>query len=167
MNNEVAVGRFGSPYGVKGWIKVVSFTDPIEQILSYQPWFIIKDHNRLSLERIKGKVHGGHLVVQLPDCLDRDIAKTYTNIDIFVARNKLPQLSTDEFYWVDLIGLTVFNQQLINLGTVDNLLATGSNDVLIVVDAEGKERYIPYLDNVVLKVDLVEKTILVDWGADF
>lgn len=166
MTDKVAVGRFGSPYGVKGWLKVISYTDPMDQILSYLPWFIIKDNHMLSLEKVKGKIHGKNLVVNLEGCGDREQAKMFTNIEIYINRSQLPLLQ-DEYYWIDLVGLTVINEQQINLGKVDSLLATGSNDVLIVKDDEGKERYIPYLTHVVLEVDFIAKTMLVDWDANF
>lgn len=166
MTDKVAVGRFGSPYGVKGWLKVISYTDPIDQILNYLPWLIIKGNHTLSLEKVKGKIHGKNLVVNLEGCVDREQAKTFTNIEIYINRSQLPLLQ-DEYYWIDLVGLAVINEQQINLGKVDSLLATGSNDVLIVKDDDGKERYVPYLAHVVLKVDLIAKTMLVDWDANF
>lgn len=167
MNDTVAVGRFGSPFGVRGWIKVISFTDPIEQILTYSPWYIYKDNSWLVLDKVKGKAHGNHLVVHLNGSHDRDIAKTYTNLEIVIERQQLPALPPEEYYWVDLIGLAVVNLQGILFGKVDHLFGTGSNDVLVVEDANQKERYIPYTHQVIIDVDLPNKKIVVDWDPDF
>ena len=123
MAKQVVVGRFGSPYGIKGWIKVISFTDPIDHLLDYLPWTIIKDKNHIILEKVKGKVHGKNLVVQLERCHDREMAQTFTNLDIYIDRKQLPTLSNEEYYWIDLIGLKVINQEQQELGIVKNLFA--------------------------------------------
>jgi 16S rRNA processing protein RimM len=114
-----------------------------------------------------GKLHGKLLIVHFDSCNSPEEAKAFTNLEIAVDRSQLPALPKEEYYWVDLIGLVVLNQQGINLGAVERLFATGSNDILIVKETCGKERYIPYTDDVVKNVDLAEKTILVDWDAAF
>lgn len=167
MSDLVVVGRFGSPFGIKGWIKVVSFTDPIDKVVDYLPWTVIKDKAEVTLKKIKGQLHGGHLIVKFPCCDDRDTAKNYTNLEISIKRTQLPHLTEGEYYWVDLIGLKVINQEQIDLGQVESLLATGSNDVFVVREISGKKRYIPYLGQVVLKIDLPNKMLLVDWDSDF
>lgn len=167
MSEDVAVGRFGSPFGVKGWLKVFSYTNPKEKILQYLPWYIIKDQTRQVIQDVKGKLHGQHVVVQLMNCEDRELAKTFTNLEIYIERKQLPQLSNEEYYWIDLIGLTVINQDAICLGTVENIFATGSNDVLVVREKSGKERYVPYIEGTILQVDLDNKKLAVDWDADF
>jgi 16S rRNA processing protein RimM len=164
---KVVVGRFGSPYGIKGWIKVISYTDPIENILSYLPWFIVKDRVSSALEKVVGKRHGKALIVKLDFCDSPEVARTFTNIDIAVDRNQLPALPEEEYYWIDLIGLNVLNQQDEDLGSVERLFETGSNDVLVVTDANGKKHYIPYTADVIVKVDLDEKIMRVDWDASF
>lgn len=167
MNDIVGIGRFGSPYGIKGWIKVISYTDPIEQILSYLPWHIVKNGQNVVLTKVNGKQHGKNMIVKLPSCSDRNEAMTYTNIEIFIERSQLPKLE-EGYYWVDLIGLSVVNQQGVSLGTVESIFATGSNDVLVVAgEGGGKQHYIPYTDHAVINVDLTKKQIEVDWDPDF
>jgi 16S rRNA processing protein RimM len=152
---------------VKGWVKLHSYTNPIENLLDYLPWYITKAKQELCIEKIVGKRHGKLLIVHFDSCNSPEEAKEYTNLDIAVDRSQLPVLSKEEYYWVDLIGLVVLNQEGITLGTVERLFETGSNDVLIVKEENGKERYIPYTDDVVQKVDLAEKKLLVDWDEDF
>lgn len=166
MSGKIAVGRFGSPFGIKGWIKVISYTDPIEQILQYVPWYLDKDPKKV-LKNVKGQLHGKQLIVHLNDCHDRDQAKAYTNLEIYINREQLPSLSEEEYYWHDLLGLEVINQQNILFGKIKNIFATGSNDVLVVEDENGKERYLPYIEGVIIKVDLQKKQLSVDWDADF
>lgn len=167
MSKKIVVGRFGSPYGIKGWIKVISFTDPKTQILEYKPWYIQSGDTQKVIELINSKLHGNNLVAQIAQCFDRNEAATYTNLDILIERGQLPQLSNDEYYWVDLVGLIVLNLQQELLGKVEELFSTGSNDVLIVIDDSGKQRYIPYIDNVIIDVDLAARKLVVDWDASF
>ncbi|MBA2654155.1 MAG: ribosome maturation factor RimM [Gammaproteobacteria bacterium] len=167
MNNQIAIGRFGSPYGIKGWVKVISYTDPTEKILEYLPWYIFKDNNKTPIVKVNGKRHGNNLVIQIPQCKDRDEAKTYTNLEIYIDKEQLPAPEKDEYYWIDLVGLTVFNCEGENLGRVERLFDTGANDVLLVKDEQAKERLIPYIDHVIIKVDLENQKLTVDWDSSF
>jgi 16S rRNA processing protein RimM len=167
MESWVAVGRFGSPIGVKGWLRVISYANPPENILNYLPWYAFKEGVKVFIEQAKGKWQGQTLVVKIDSCHDRDTAKTFTNLEIYIDRKQLPALNEEEYYWIDLIGLRVFNQEQIELGVVDSLLATGANDVLIVKEPNGKKRYIPYIDQVIVAVDLESKRLQVDWDAAF
>lgn len=167
MLDMVAIGRFGSPFGLKGWIKVISYTQPVEQILNYLPWYIFKDDRKQEIKEINSQLHGKNLIVQLEQSQDRDSAKAFTNLEIYIDRSQLPALNNEEFYWIDLVGLAVVNKEAIELGQITSLFATGSNDVLVVKAADGKERYIPYLTDVILEVNLGQKIVRVDWDADF
>jgi 16S rRNA processing protein RimM len=164
---QVAVGRFGSPHGVLGELKVISFTNPTENILNYLPWFIFKQGQKVVIETIHGRKHGQNLVVRLDQSNNRDIAKTYTNLEIYIDRAQLPPPSEDEFYWIDLMGLKVLNKNQQALGVVDNILATGANEVLVVKGLDGRDHYIPYIDGVIIKVDLNDQVLLVDWDITF
>lgn len=167
MNDQIIVGRFGSPYGIKGWVKIISFTDPIQKILEYSPWIIYQGTQQRQIVQIKGKLHANGLIGQVEQCHDRDEAKSYTNLDIYIDRAQLPKLTDEEYYWLDLIGLNVENCEQEALGQIVRLFETGSNDVLVVQDESGHERFIPYLDHVVKKVDLQNKRMIVDWDSTF
>lgn len=163
---QLIVGTIGSPYGVKGWLNINSYTDPAENILSYDPWLIKRGNAQTALSIVQGRRHGHSVVVQLPDCNDRDLAATYTGCEIAINRDQLAPLPAGEYYWMDLIGLKVINQQEITLGEISQVFATGANDVLVVIG--DKRRLIPYLlKQVVLEIDLAHKTMRVDWDADF
>lgn len=168
MKNQVALGRFGSPFGILGWIKVISYTDPVDNILNYSPWIVVfNDNTQLLIKEVKGKIHGNNLVVTFGQCKDRNQAQTYTNLEIYVDRAQLPPPSNDEYYWIDLIGLSVSNSEGEQLGLVKQVFATGSNDVLIVKEENGKEHYIPYIKDVILEVNLEISKLIVDWDPTF
>jgi 16S rRNA processing protein RimM len=160
------VGRVGSPYGVKGWNHVASFTDPPEQILNYQPWHLTLSGKTQTVKITNSRKHGKSVVVQFTNCTDRDKAHMFTGAEIAIDAKQLPSLPSDEYYWTDLIGLTVITTQGQILGTIQQFLATGSNDVFVVTG--DKRRLLPYLMNqVVLEIDLAKKIMRVDWDPEF
>ncbi|AKQ33829.1 ribosome maturation factor RimM [Candidatus Coxiella mudrowiae] len=166
QNKKVIMGRLARAYGVQGWIKIVSFTDPIKNLLTYKNWFI-RHHNEWQLFSLRtGRIHGPFLVVKLEGLDDPETAKQYTNDLIAVERNTLTPLEENEYYWTDLIGMRIITTEGVALGTVKSLLETGSNDVLITSN-QGHGRLIPYLSHVVKSVDIENKIIMVNWNADF
>lgn len=161
------VGQVSGVFGVKGWVKVYSFTEPRENILRYSPWFLQKNNQIHEFKLLTGRRQGGLVVAELKDVTDRDSAAALMGSEILIRREQLPKAGADEYYWADLIGLDVQNQDGCKLGKVDHLLETGANDVLVVVDGE-VERLIPFLQQTtVLKIDLDEKLMIVDWDPDF
>lgn len=144
---------------------MISFTEPFDKILQYQPWLIKRKGNWQSIGIEDSEIHGTKIVVKLQGCDDRDVAKLYTNADIGIQQDQLPALPSNEYYWKDLIGLRVINKENADLGKVVELLATGANDVLVVKNA--KQRLIPYIKQVIVKIDLQKKVIIVDWDKDF
>jgi 16S rRNA processing protein RimM len=164
----IVVGQIGRPQGIQGGMRLNSYTQPIDNILNYQPWFIQKKNSQIweEIEYSKVEHHSKGLVIFLKGISDRNTVSLYTQATIAILREKLPDLSEDEYYWSDLEGLNVQTQNGISLGKVDHLFETGSNDVLVVKGE--KTLAIPYLvGNTVLKIDLDNKTIIVDWDPDF
>jgi 16S rRNA processing protein RimM len=166
MGDPLIIGRFGKPFGVFGWIKVISFTDPSDNILKFKRWLIQKNNGWEELYIDSSKKHASNIVVKLPNISSPEEAKHFTNIKIAVLREELPKLKKTEHYWTDFYGLEVINKEGVSLGIIKSLIATGSNDVLVVEG--GKKRYlIPYLSYVVIDVDLANKKIVVDWPEDY
>lgn len=164
----VVIGQICAPHGVKGWVHVRSFTAPPNNLAKFPCWqlyFKDKKHNKL-IKVEQFKAHGNHFVAKLADIDDRDMAALFTNWEIMIEREALPELDTGEYYLADLLGMKVYNTDGITLGTVTNFLETGANDVLIV---EGeKEHLIPcVIGEHVLKVCLDKKEIEVVWDAEF
>ena len=166
QDDIIIIGRLGAAHGVQGWMKLHSFTQPKENIFSYHPWLIQINSRWETVNNITSRQQGSGFIVKLPKLVNRDQAQEYTNTDIAINRAQLPELGENEFYWSDLQGLTAINESGIILGTVDHLIETGANDVLVIKGK--KEHLIPYLlGQFVKKVDLLEKTIHVDWDPEF
>lgn len=159
---HIIVGKIGSTYGVKGWVKVISFTEIALDILNFSPWYL---ESPTGWEKIKvedGRPHGKAIVVKLPGYNAPEQARLLTGKKIAVTQSQLPALEKGEYYWSDLEGLSVINQHNEVLGKVIYLINTGANDVLVVKG--DKEHAIPYLPGtVILKIDLEKKEIHVDW----
>jgi 16S rRNA processing protein RimM len=147
-------------------VRVFSYTEPRENIVHYQPWYLRCDGEWQPRRVVEGRRHGKGVVACLEGCTDRDRALALMNCEIGVRHEQLPATAPGEYYWNDLLGLEVVNLQQESLGRVDHLLETGANDVLVV--AGEHERLIPFvLDRVVKQVDLETGVILVDWDADY
>ena len=187
-SEKIVVGRITGVYGVKGWVKIFSHTDPMESIVDYNPWFIRPENRKTapwtSIKLKSGKRHAKTVVAKLEHCNDRDAAQAYVGNEIAIELHQLEALKQeDEYYWRDLLGLRVVNQQGIELGIVKNLMETGANDVLVVVSeneseadvdatssdtTKGRERLIPWtMNHAIIAVDLEQKVIEVDWDPDF
>ena len=162
----VIVGRFGRPHGIKGLITVISFTEPRDNLLHYPHWYAFIHNQWQAIKLLQLEMNNKFILAQVEGYQDRDKCAYLTNIDIAVKREQLPELSHGEYYWHQLIGMQVVNQQGVVYGTVTDIIATGSNDVLVVV---GEKRHlIPYLpDQFVVKVDEKQRVITVDWDVDF
>lgn len=166
MTDLIILGRIGSAHGIKGWSKVISFTDPQTNILKYRKWLIQHQNEWQPIIVENSKVEGTQIIVKLLDCNDRDQAKTFTNNLIAVRRKELPLLPKEEYYWVDLIGLRVITLHGDDLGTVTQIMATGANDVLE-VEGDTRKRLIPYTKNVIKEIDMENKVVIVDWDPEF
>ena len=158
----VVVGRFGPPFGIKGWLNVISYTDPVTNLADYRPWFVERngEWTQLSIDGVKPHRHG--FVAQVDGIDDRDVALRYSGKSIGVEDSTLPAAGEDEFYWKDLIGLAVEDQAGTALGEVSGLIETGANDVIVVRSGTG-EVLIPFVRHVVLTVDLDRRRMVVDW----
>lgn len=159
----ITVGKVGSTYGIRGWLKIQAYTELGASLLEHKPWYLSKGNNEWSrIEIEEGRLHGNDIIVKLAGIDTPEEARRFTGQFIAITRSQLPNLNEHEYYWTDLIGLTVVNTQGIVYGTVAYLIETGSNDVLVVKG--DKEYAIPYLyGTVIVKVDLEKQQILVDW----
>lgn len=163
---QINVGRISGVFGVKGWVKVFSFTEVRENILNYSPWLLKKDSEAKLVNVIDGKLQGKAVVAKLDGVNDRDQAAGLMGWDIFITPGQLPKVAKGEYYWSDLIGLNVETSLGVQLGTVDSLLETGANDVLIVKGE--RQRAIPFLQGqTIIDIDLNIGRIVVDWDPGF
>jgi 16S rRNA processing protein RimM len=162
--SKVVVGKFGKTHGVMGWIRVYP-TDSLE-LLAKRPWYLKTKNTWSEIKIENSKPYEGYFLVKIADINDPETAKTYTNQEIYLEQEHLPQLSEGQYYWSQLEGLTVIDKAEKTLGKVDHLIATGANDVLVLV-IDHKEHFIPYIKSVVLEVDLANKVIKVDWDLAY
>ena len=171
----VVIGKITAVYGVKGWVKVHSYTEPMENFFGYRDCYINQGGQYTNLELDAVKRHGKGLIAHIKGVDDRDQAGNYTQALILVPVEALPELEQDEFYWHQLQGLEVittaaYGEQL--LGKVHHLMETGANDVLVVRACQGsidrQERLIPYLpEQVVKQIDVAAGQISVEWDPEF
>jgi 16S rRNA processing protein RimM len=163
----IIVGRVSGLYGVRGWVKVYSYTAPRENILRYPTWYLGGTGSWQPATLAEGRPHGKGLVARVEGCDDRDAAALLIGQQIAIERDMLPPLVKGEYYWSDLIGLTVVTETGVELGRIDSMLETGANDVMVVRSAE-RERLIPYVQGDVIKqIDLEQGRICVDWDPEF
>lgn len=162
----VVVGRISGLYGVRGWLKVFSYTEPREQIAEYSPWLVDSDGEWQSIAVEAGRAQGKGVVVKLAGFDDRDTAATLLGRDVAVRRDQLADPEPGEYYWADLQGLRVLTLSGIELGIIDHLFQTGANDVIVV--RGDRERLIPFVQGQVIKrIDLAAGLMEVDWDPEF
>ncbi len=188
--DAVEIGYIGDAWGVKGGFKVVSHSGEVDALLSSKSWFVRLKQQRptepgrcVSLSIATCKPHADGLVATSREVTDRDAALALKGASIWVARASFPVAAADEYYWVDLIGLQVFNREGVALGEVVDLIATGPHDVLVLLggvpmpveptktkagpDPVAAQRMIPFVAAFVDDVDLAAKRITVDWQPDY
>jgi 16S rRNA processing protein RimM len=157
----VVAGKLGSTYGIQGWLKLCSFTELPASILQYKNWYIQEDNDWQLIKLEASRVYSNKIIVKLAGLDNPEEARLLTGKKIAVLRSALPRLKNNEYYWRDLEGLTVINQNDVLLGKVSYILETGSNDVLVIKG--DKECAIPYLSDVIHSIDLKNQVIRVNW----
>lgn len=175
--DAIEVGRITDAWGIKGWFKVLPYSAHPEALFSSKRWFLMPTERGVSpfagvvrLPIKEAKEHSDTVVACAHGVEDRSGAESLRGARIFIARSSFPTAAADEYYWVDLIGLSVVNRQDEMLGTVRELLSTGPQTVLVLAfDQKGKtsERMIPFVSAYVDDVDLSAKRIRVDWQSDY
>ena len=175
--DAVEVGRILGAWGVKGWLKVLPYSADPEALFSSRRWYLLPAEQgaktffgtgKLAIK--EAKEHSGGVVVSAQEVDDRSAAEALRGARVFVPRSSFPTAEKDEYYWVDLIGLDVFNREGVALGQVAELLATGAQTVLVIgytQDGKPHERMVPFVAAYVDNVDLPARRITVDWQPDY
>ena len=173
---QIVLGSITGVYGVKGWVKLYSYTTPIDNILNYKHWILRQNTHQKKVAVNQGRRQGKFLIAHILGCNDRDIARQYTGAEIAITKNELPNLADDEIYWYQLEGLNVntvdkTGSELL-LGKTSHLMRTGANDILVIKASKGsidrRERLIPWLiDQVILEVNSDGGFIRIAWNPDF
>jgi 16S rRNA processing protein RimM len=176
----VTVGYVSGAYGIAGWVRIKPFSDDADALLGARRWWLAKPESSSELrdiDMLQSKMHGGDVVAQLMGVAGRDAAEALKGHQVQISRSHFPALANDEFYWVDLIGLSVENLQGEQLGVVADLMDNGAHPILKVVravklateavEAAAPEMLIPFVDHFVKTVDQAAKIITVDWELDY
>lgn len=162
----IVIGRFGRPHGIKGLVTIISFTEPRDNILNYTNWHACIHDVMQPLKLFEIGTTNKNILTKVEEYPEREDVARLTNVDIVIKRGQLATLEPGEYYWHQLIGMEVFNQEGSLLGLVKEILPTGANDVLVVM---GEKRHlIPYLPGKFVKeINNSQRIINVDWDADF
>ncbi|WP_083627623.1 ribosome maturation factor RimM [Salinicola sp. MH3R3-1] len=169
---HVVLGRLTSPHGVKGWLKVYSYSSPAEGIFDYPTWVLSMHGERQTRRLLDARPQGKGLVVRLEGIDTRELAEQWAGAEVLMEKTALPELDSGEYYWHQLEGLEVSTRDGVKLGRVDHLFETGANDVLVIKPSEGslddRERLLPFLpDDVIVQVDLGAQSMIVEWDPSF
>lgn len=167
----IKIATLKKPYGIKGWLWVFSETDERESIFQMQPWWMKTATGYKPLTVKDWRAQGQGLVACFEEVADRNVAETMHGTSIWVSKDSFPELGDDEYYWSDLIGLVVINEEGETLGEIKEMFETGAHEIISVKPSadsiDNEARLIPWHKEVVLSVDLEAKTMLVAWGADY
>lgn len=161
------MGRIVAPYGVKGWVRVEPYSAVPDSLKAHPSWWVGRSGDWRELKVAECVLqHGASLVARFEGCVERDAALALKGSEIALERGALPQSADNEFYWADLVGLTVVNMQDEKLGEVAELFEHGAHPVMRVVDG-GTERLLPFVEQVVRQVDMAAGRIRVEWELDW
>lgn len=162
----IHVGKILSPFGVRGLIRFKSFTSPKENVFGFTSLFIEEKGCLVNLKICGYKNYRNNFLVEFSNIDNRSIASMYTNKFVFIKKESLPSIPEGEFYWADLTGFKVINENNFELGKVVDFIETGSKDVMRILGS--KEIFIPFVWNhYILRVDDKDRTIIVDWEQDW
>jgi 16S rRNA processing protein RimM len=164
QDRVVVLGKVASPFGVQGWVKVNSFTDPIDNILEYETWQVGGPGKWMPVRLEDGRVTGKGVLAKLAGIASPEEARTRVGLEIGVWRSELPPASPGEYYWTDLEGFTAVTPEGAVLGTIDHFRETPSGPVAIVKGA--REHWIPFVKERIVKVEMAAARIVLDWPAD-
>lgn len=165
-NRVIRLGEITGVHGVKGWVKVHSFTEPRINLFEYADWLLEDGAGQRMVVLESGRESGKRLVAKLVGIDNREAAEALAGAVIGVPRSAMPPCAPGEYYWADLEGLAVRNVAGDRLGTVERLIATGANDVLVLEG--GGERLIPFVQGETVRdVDLDAGEIVVDWDVSY
>lgn len=163
---RVAMGYIKGVFGIKGWVKISANTEYSDSLLDYPEWLLSKDGKTVSVTLEGGKIANNELQVKFEGINDRDSAFALRGYTIEIPRSEFAPTEEDEYYWADLVGMTVTNTEGIVLGKVKNLMETGANDVLV-IEGEHGQILIPFVSQYIGQVDSQARNITAEWGLDY
>lgn len=166
QSNFVTIGKIVNSFGVKGFVKIKTDNADCSSLNKYKQLYLFIDNTWTAMAVESGFAKDNILNIKFENCNDRDQALALKGTLVAIERNQLPELGENEYYFVDLIGLSVYNKQNEYFGIVDSLMETGANGVLVVINAD-KQHLIPFVAQYIHEVDIAKRQIIVDWGLDY
>ena len=166
-DKKIYLGKITGVHGIKGWLKIQSFSSPPENILNYPSWIITNkgEEDFYSIEQ--GRKQNNKIVVKLEKIDDRNTAESLINSKIQILRSDLPKLSNENYYWSDLVGLSVLNSEETVIGKIESLIETGANDVMVIITLKDERILIPFVMHEIIKEVSIELNyVKVDWSID-
>ena len=166
-DKKIYLGKITGVHGIKGWLKIQSFSSPPENILNYPSWIINNkgEEDFYSIEQ--GRKQNNKIVVKLEKIDDRNTAESLINSKIQILRSDLPKLSNENYYWSDLVGLSVLNSEEKVIGKIESLIETGANDVMVIITLKDERILIPFVMHEIIKEVNVELSyIKIDWSIE-
>ena len=166
-DKKIYLGKITGVHGIKGWLKIQSFSSPPENILNYPSWIITNkgEEDFYSIEQ--GRKQNNKIVVKLEKIDDRNTAESLINSKIQIQRSDLPKLSNENYYWSDLVGLSVLNSEEKVIGKIESLIETGANDVMVIITLKDERILIPFVMHEIIKEVNVELSyIKIDWSIE-
>ena len=163
-DKKVFIGKVTGVHGIKGWLKIQSFSSPPENILNYPSWIIANQGLEDFYLIEQGKKLNNKIIVKLEKIDDRTTAEFLINSKIQILRSDLPKLTNESYYWSDLEGLNVLNSEDNMIGKIESLIETGANDVMVISGSKNKRVLIPFVMHEIIKeVNIELNFVKVDW----
>ena len=166
-DKKIYLGKITGVHGIKGWLKIQSFSSPPENILNYPQWIINNNGEEDFYSIEKGRKQNNKIVVKLEKIDDRNTAESLINSKIQILRSDLPKLSNENYYWSDLVGLSVLDSEEEVIGKIESLIATGANDVMVINTSKNERVLVPFVMHKIIKEVNVELNyIKIDWSIE-
>lgn len=161
MDNFLEIGKIVNSYGIKGFFKVVPFTDDITRFDDLESVFIEKNKKLEEKQIEEVKYHKNLVLMKIKGIDDINDTEQYKNCILKIDRKDAVELPEDTYFITDMIGIEVYTDEGIKLGNIDDIFPTGSNDVYVVKDEFGKQVLIPAIGDVVKEVDIENRKVIV------
>ncbi len=160
------VGKINGIFGVQGWIKIFSHTEPIANICKYIPLYTKSKDKFTKLNIANCKLHSKTIIAKIDAIDDCDKARELLGLAIYIDKLQLPKTNNNEYYYSDLINMAVVNKNNEDFGLVSYLFDNSAHVVLVTKDDEN-EYLIPFIDPFIVDINIINKVITVDWGKDY
>ena len=161
MLPNLEIGQIVNTFGIKGMVKVKPFTDDIRRFDELKTVYIEKNSNQTEYEIEEVKYHKDMVLIKFKGIDKVEQAEMLRNSYLTVSRDSVEKLEEGRYYIVDLLGLEVYTDEQVLLGTLEDIFNTGSNDIYVVKDKQGKQILLPAIQDVIKQIDIENKKIIV------